>query len=85
MTNVDPKLASYRDRILNLETAKRAAAEDIKEVKVEMKSGGYTDIQIGGVLKSVKRSLTSAAKRAREKAIENEADQYDLFLGDEAA
>lgn len=74
MTNTDPRLTSYRERIARLEQDRRQAAEDIKEIKAEMRSTGITPAEIKGVMMAVRRGFWSAAQRADHEAAVAVAD-----------
>lgn len=69
-------LRAFIERIENLEEAKAAIAEDIKEVYSEAKGAGY-DVKM--MRKVVSLRKMDAAKRAEEQAI---LDLYLEALGD---
>ena len=74
MTNIDTRLASYKARAIQIETSKREAAEDLKELRKEMKSNEITKDEIGGVFLAVKRHFESEEKKATRTAQEAVAD-----------
>lgn len=68
-SNGDQQLANFYARWHRLESDRRDGAEDIRELKTEMKSGGYRPAQIAGVALAVRRSFESEkAKDKRETA-----------------
>ena len=86
MTNTDTRLASYKGRLLRLESEKREAAEDIKELRKEMKGAGLSKAEIAGVVLAVKREFESEDKKAARTAAEEIADMLagegvPLFAG----
>lgn len=78
MTNVDQRLASYRDRVLRLESEKREAADMLKDIRKEMKSNGLGADEIAGIFLAVKRSFESSDKAAKRTAAEHVADMLAL-------
>jgi uncharacterized protein (UPF0335 family) len=74
MSNVDPKLASFKARLLNLETEKRARSEDIADLKKEAKSAGLSKEEIAGFVLAVRREFETADKKASRTAAEEVAD-----------
>lgn len=74
MTNTDTRLAGYKARLLRLEDKKREAAEDIKEVKKEMKGAGLSKAEIAGVVLAVKREFESDERKATRTLAEEIAD-----------
>lgn len=73
MTNVDTRLAGYHDRALRLETSKREVAEDLKELRKEMKGTGLSKTEVAGVFLAVKRSFESDDRKAARTAEEEVA------------
>ena len=74
MTNTDPRLASYRDRLLRLETERRENAEDTKELTQEMRKAGLSKSDIRGIKLAIARTFESEDQRADRAAAEAVAD-----------
>lgn len=72
--NVDQRLAAFKTRALRIETEKREAAEDLKELRKEMKGVGLSKSEIAGVMLAVRREFESEDKRAARTAAEEVAD-----------
>ncbi len=78
MSNVDPKLIAFRNRLINVAEAKQIAAEDAREITKEMKSIGLDKDEIAGVKLAVRRHFESADKAAARTAAELVADELAL-------
>lgn len=74
MTNTDTRLAAYKARLMNLETARRENAEDRRELRKEMLGAGVSKTEVAGVLLAVKREFESADRKAARTAAEEVAD-----------
>lgn len=78
MSNIDPKLKSYRDRAFTIDKVKRDAAEDMRELRKEMKSNGLSGSEIDGVFLWVKQENESEDKKAKRNAAQEVADMLAL-------
>jgi uncharacterized protein (UPF0335 family) len=74
VSNVDQKLKSYRDRAYRIDQEKRNAANDMRELKAEMKSNGLSKTEIAGVLLWVRQENESDDKKAARQAAQEVAD-----------
>lgn len=74
----DDHLRSLVDRIVNRESEKHEAAEDIKEIYAEAKSAGYN---VKALRLVVKRALESDDKRVKREVVEQEAELLEAALG----
>ena len=72
-------LARFRDRLVDLTEVKLAAAEDIKELGVEMRASGLMKEDIAGVKLAVKRHFESPEKREFRETAEEVADKLGAF------
>lgn len=79
-SNVDPQHKAFFDRLRNIETQKRDAAEDAKDLSVEMKDQELSADDIAGIKLAVRRSFESPEKKAKREAREHVADQLALAL-----
>lgn len=79
-SNVDPRHKAFFDRLRNVETQKRDAADDAKDLAAEMKNKGVTPDEIAGIKLAVKRAFESTEKKAKREAAEHVADQLALAL-----
>lgn len=72
------QLRAVVDRILRLREEARAIAEDIKEVYVEAKSGGY---DVRALRIAVRDKEMDAEERAEKELVQDRADGYLVQLG----
>lgn len=78
MSNIDPKLKSYRDRAFSIDKVKRDAAVDMRELRKEMKSNRLSRSEIDGVFLWVKQENESEDKKAKRNAAQEVADMLAL-------
>lgn len=78
MSNIDPKLKSYRDRAFSIDKVKRDAAEDMRELRKEMKANGLRKSEIDGVFLWIKQEHESEEKLADRSAAQEVADILKL-------
>ena len=82
ISNTDPRLQSYRDRLIRLEQERRDRAEDIREVGKEMKGAGLLAEEIAAIKILVKRHFEDDSKRAKRERIEETVEDIAAKLGD---
>ena len=63
MTNVDPRLSSFRDRARNVRDEKKQAAALERDLKAEMKGAGLSKSDIAGIYMSLKVEEMDQDKR----------------------
>lgn len=79
MSNIDPKLKSYRDRAYTLDKEKREIAEAMRNLRKEMKeNGGLSKSEVNGVFLWVKQENESEEKKADRNAAQEVADMLAL-------
>jgi hypothetical protein len=71
----------YRDRIIEVLKELLEHREDLKEIGIDMRSKGFTDVEIAGVRLAAKRALWDEKQREQQEAI----GQYALQLESEPA
>lgn len=72
------QLKSYVDRLVALETEKKATSDDIRDVKAEAKEHDF-DPRALSVM--VKREMEDAEKKAKRVALQETVDAYAAVLG----
>jgi uncharacterized protein (UPF0335 family) len=77
----DSRLESYYARRMRLEESKREIAEDIKDLKKEMKGVGMLPAEIKGIDIRVAREYESETKRTLRVEAEDVADSLDQLVG----
>lgn len=78
--NSDTKkqLQSFVDRLYERETEKQAVAQDIRDIKVEIKEAGMNPAALSAI---VKEKLRDAEKAAKAADLAETIDQYKAALG----
>ena len=79
MSNANPKLIDYLDRLIALEQEKRDLMETIKSISVEMKSKGHVRVDVDAVKKVVREHFMAEEKRAHKEAVEEVANSIALI------
>jgi hypothetical protein len=74
MSNTNAPLLAFKNKVLEIETRKREAAEDMRDLRTEMKSAGVAPHEIAGIMLAVRRSFESDEKTAKRTAAEEVAD-----------
>lgn len=78
-TNTDARAASYKDRLIKLETEKRERSEDIKELMVEAKSAGLLKEELAGIKLAARRHFESLERRTFRESVESFAESLGSF------
>lgn len=77
----DARLESYYSRRLRLEEVRRETAEDIKDLKKEMKGIGLLPAEIKGIDLKVSREFESETKRTLRVESEDVAESLGQLVG----
>ena len=72
------QLQSFVDRLYERETEKQAVAQDVRDIKTEIKEAGMSPAAVAAIVKEKMRDAEKAAKAADLAEI---IDQYKAALG----
>lgn len=70
MRNTDDKAASYKDRLIRLETERRERSDDIKYLLAEARAAGLLKEEIAGIKLAAKRAFETQEKRQFRESVE---------------
>ena len=78
--NSDTKkqLQSFVDRLYERETEKQAVAQDVRDIKTEIKEAGLSPAAVAAI---VKEKMRDAEKAAKASELAETIDQYKAALG----
>ena len=70
--------ASYRDRMIPVLQEIADRREDLREIAVEMRTRGFTDIEISAAQEAARKALWDDAKRTKREAIQQLVLELEL-------